>query len=148
MSSLTKLDMSIAKLGLTRVTNYSIRMPASFCSSRQQEKKVPSKVCCVEQFFLGTAEHKRPELIERNLLSKMKHHSLKYSLGIRVKLNQITMHKVLRLTWNVVKDEVVLDFEKLISVVETMTFMKRNLLRLTTAGCGETQISQPKIIFK
>ena len=40
-------------------------------------------------------------------------------------------HKVLRLIWNFVKDEFVLDFEKLMSVAITLTFKKRNLLRLT-----------------
>ena len=49
MSVPTKMQMSITKLRLkVSVATNCIRMLANFSSSNQQ-KKVPSKVCCVEQ---------------------------------------------------------------------------------------------------
>ena len=50
------------------------------------------------------------------------------------------------MTWDFVKDEFVLDFEKLISVAETLTFTKRNLLRLTAMFFDPIGFVSPVII--
>ena len=55
-------------------------------------------------------------------------------------------HKVLGLIWNFVKDEFVLDFEKLISAAKTLTFTKRNLLRLTAMFFDPIGFISPVII--
>ena len=55
-------------------------------------------------------------------------------------------HKILGLTWNFIKDEFVLDFEKLISVAKTLTFTKRNLLRLTAMFFDPIGFISPVII--
>ena len=75
-------------------------------------------------------EHKRPELIEAKPFAEDETSFTKTTLG---DTNEIKPdhHKVLGLTWNFVKDKFVVDFEKLISVAKTLSFTKRNLLRLT-----------------
>ena len=90
-------------------------------------------------------EHKRPELIEVQPFVEDETSFTKTTLG---DTNEIKPdhHKVLGLTWNFVKDEFVLDFEKLISVAKTLTFTKRNLLRLTAMFFDPIGFISPVII--
>ena len=90
-------------------------------------------------------EHKRPELIEVQPFVEDETSFTKITLG---DTNEIKPHhhKVLGLTWNFVKDEFVLDFEKLISVAKTLTFTKRNLLRLTAMFFDPIGFISPVII--
>ena len=90
-------------------------------------------------------EHKRPELIEVKPFVEDETSFTKTTLG---DTNEIKPdhHKVLGLTWNFVKDEFVLDFEKLISVAKTLTFTKRNLLRLTAMFFNPIGFISPVII--
>ena len=91
----------------------------------------------IETNEANETEDKRPELIEASFT--------KTTLGdtIEIKPDQ---HKVLSLTWNFVKDKFVLDFEKLISVAKTLTFTKRNLLRLTAMFFDPIGFISPVII--
>ena len=90
-------------------------------------------------------EHKRPELIEVQPFVEDETSFTKTTLG---DTNEIKPdhHKVLGLTWNFIKDEFVFDFEELISVAKTLTFTKRNLLRLTAMFFDPIGFISPVII--
>ena len=64
-------------------------------------------------------EHKRPELIEAKPFVEDETSFTKTTLGDTSEIKP-EHPKVLGLTWNFVKDEFVLDFEKLISVAKAL----------------------------
>ena len=99
----------------------------------------------IEANETNETEHKRPELIEAKPFVEDETSFTKTILG---DTNEIKPdhHKVLGLTWNFVKDEFVLDFEKLNSVAKTLTFTKWNLLRLTAMLFDPIGFISPVII--
>ena len=88
---------------------------------------------------------KGPELIEAKPFVEDETSITKTTLGDTSETKQ-AHHKVLGLTWNFLKDEFFLDFEKLIFVAETLACTKQNLLRLTAMFPNSVGLISPVII--
>ena len=102
-------------------------------------------IALIEANEANETEHKRPELIEAKPFVEDET-TLHQNYPWGYESNYTRSPQSSGVEMDSVKDEFVLDFEKLISVAKTLTFTKRNLLRLMVMFFDPIRFISPVII--